>query len=83
MAFAERTLRDLDRHTENRELSDECGAQLNLTLADAKKLASATPLVPMDFEAFLSLLFFPVAPQSFFQVSPGSVRTGLRPALED
>ena len=56
MAFAERTLGDLDRQTENRELRDEYGAQLHLTLADAKKLASATPLVPMKFEAFLLLL---------------------------
>jgi hypothetical protein len=56
MAFAERSLGDLDRQTENRELRDEYGAQLHLTLVDAKKLASATPLVPMKFEAFLLLL---------------------------
>jgi hypothetical protein len=56
MAFAERTLGDLDQQTRNRDLRDEYGDQLSLTMADAKKLLSATPLVPMDFEAFLLLL---------------------------
>jgi hypothetical protein len=55
MAFAECALGDLDQQTENRDLQDEWGDQLTLTLSDAKKLLSATPLVPMDFKAFLLL----------------------------
>ena len=56
MAFAIRSLQDLDTQTENRDLRDTYSEHLSLTLADAKKLESATPLVPMDFEAFLLLL---------------------------
>jgi hypothetical protein len=43
MVFAGRSLNDIGDH-------------LTLAMADAKKLESATPLVPADFEAFLLLL---------------------------
>ena len=56
MAFAVRSLADLDQQTENRNLRATYSDHLRLTLADVKKLESSTPLVPTDFEAFLLLL---------------------------
>ena len=56
MAFANRSLNDIDRQTENRDLRTTYHDHLSLTMTDAKRLESATPLVPTDFEAFLLLL---------------------------
>jgi hypothetical protein len=53
MAFANRSLKDIDKQTENRDLWNAYGDHLTLAMADAKKLESATPLAPADFEAFL------------------------------
>jgi hypothetical protein len=46
----------IDKQTENRDLRNTCRDHLTLTMADAKKLESATPLAPTGFEAFLLLL---------------------------
>ena len=56
MAFADRTLGDIDHQTEIRDLRAEYGQQLSLSITDVKRLESATPLVPLDFEAFLLML---------------------------
>jgi hypothetical protein len=44
MAFANRSLNNIDKQTENRDLRNMYGDHLTLTMADAKKLESATPL---------------------------------------
>jgi hypothetical protein len=56
MAFAARSLTDIDRQQKNRDLRTTYHEHLSLTMSDAKQLESATPLVPQDFEAFLLLL---------------------------
>jgi hypothetical protein len=56
MAFAGRSLNDIGKQTEKRDLRNTYRDHLTLTMADTKKLESTTPLVPADFEAFLLLL---------------------------
>jgi hypothetical protein len=56
MGFAMRSLSNLDQQAENRDLRSTYVDHLNLTMANAKKLESATPLVPANFEGFLLLL---------------------------
>jgi hypothetical protein len=56
MAFADRSLTDLDNQATNRDLRLTYNEHLSLSMADARKLESAPPLVPLDFESFLLLL---------------------------
>jgi hypothetical protein len=50
MAFANRSLNDIDKQAKNRNLRSTYGDHLTLTMADAKKLESATPLAPAHFD---------------------------------
>jgi hypothetical protein len=56
MAFAARGINDLDLQTSNRDLRLTYIDNLSLSMADTRKLESAPPPVPTEFEAFLLLL---------------------------
>jgi hypothetical protein len=56
MAFAVRSIGDIDSQSANRELLSAYSDNLSLSMADIKKLESAPPGIPHDFEAFLLLL---------------------------
>jgi hypothetical protein len=57
MAFAAvRSIGDTDTQSANRELLSAYSDNLLLTMSDIKKLESAPPGIPHDFEAFLLLL---------------------------